>query len=662
MKCSKSSILILALSMSAASCTDFLEQEPPSALIPEDFYTTEVQAQAVANQFYQDILPGHDDFYPYDNDTDVQTTKVPSNRFDVSLWLTDQNNGNWNWKNIRNLNFMINRLETNFSNGTLTGSETNIKQYIGELYFFRAYEYFKMLLKFGDLPIITEVLPDDEAILVAANHREPCNEVARFVMSNLDTAISYMKEDFEKRHTRISHDAALLFKSRVALYMGSWLTNFSGTAFVPNGEGWPGAQKNPNYTYPTGSIEAEAKWFFEQSATSAEIISEKYKTTLSINNGIIPQAEGESNPYLEIWGTTDCSSKPEVLLWREYSISLGVTNNVEVAAQYNNYGGYTRSMVEGYLMADGLPRYASTYKYDDTTIAKVATNRDPRLYVLLKKPGDINCFKNTDDVAGTHWTEIEPTPDIITFDKEGPYISGYTIRKGMTFDRSNCRNRGKGENACIIFRATEALLNYIEAQYMLTKDINSGHIMEYWTKIREAAGFTGTAQNPELAINATDMNQEKEDWGAWTAGQLLTDKVLYNIRRERRCEMLSERLRDFDLKRWRSFEQLINKPAHIEGFHVWHTPMEEWYPDAVTDGSVNANMSSPELSEYFRPHEINMMNNAFTDGLTWRMAHYLDPLPLKQFLLTAPDHTSIDQSPLYQNPYWPTESGLPALK
>jgi hypothetical protein len=67
-----------------------------------------------------------------------------------------------------------------------------------------------------------------------------------------------MKEDFEKRHTRISADAAKLFKSRVALYMGSWLTNFAGTPFVPNGAGWPGAAKNPGYQFPTGSIENEA--------------------------------------------------------------------------------------------------------------------------------------------------------------------------------------------------------------------------------------------------------------------------------------------------------------------------------------------------------------------------------------------------------------------
>lgn len=662
MKHYKLSLFMLALAAVMVSCTDFLEQEPPSALTPESFYTTESQAQAVANRFYQDVLPNNGDFYSYDNNTDVQTNRGADNRFDGARWLTGQDNGNWAWSNVRNLNFMIDRLETNFENGTLTGSETNLRQYIGELYFFRAYEYYKMMLKFGDLPIVKEVLPDDEAILVAANHREPCNEVARSIIEDIDIAISYLAENFENRHTRISRDVAQLVKSRVALYMGSWLTNFAGTPFVPNGQGWPGAKSNAGYAYSTGSIEAEAKWFLEQSVAAAEIVAEKYKNTLSINNAHIPQAEGESNPYLEIWGTTDCSNKPEVLLWREYSISLGLVNGVEVTAQYNNYGGYTRSMVEGYLMADGLPHYASRYTYDDTTIEKVATDRDPRLYVFLKKPGDINCFKNVDDAAGTHWTPIEPIPAMISYEKQGLYVSGYAIRKGMTFDRSNCRWQGNSENACIVFRATEALLNYMEAQYMLTGSANSGKIMEYWKKVREAAGFVGEAQDPQLAINATDMSREASDWGAWTAGVLLTDVTLYNIRRERRCELLSERLRDFDLKRWRSFDQLISNPVHIEGFHVWNTPMEAWYPDAVTDGTSSANMSSPELSEYYRPHEVNMVNNDFADGLTWRMAHYLDPLPLKQFLLTSPDYTSADQSTLYQNPYWPTTSGLPATQ
>ena len=666
MKLRKSIIFTLGLaSLSLASCDDYLEQAPPSKLTPENFYNTEDQVQAAANRFYQDVLPSHgggNDFYSKDNTTDVQTGRTPDNKFSKNLWKTGQTNGNWSWGNIRNINYILNRLLDNKAAGIIQGNQDNINEYIGEIYFFRAWAYFDLYQKFGDLPIVTQALPDNEAILVAANHREPRNEVARFIINNLDTAMTYMKDNFENRHTRLSKDAALLFKSRVALYEGSWLTNFAGTPFVPNGEGWPGKASNPDYQFPAGSLENEAKWFFQQAVESSEQVAEKYFNNLSVNNNVIPQKSGDTNPYFEIWGTTDCSDHPEVLLWREYSKALGITNGVEVAAEYANDGsGLTRGLVDGYVMKDGRPTYNSRYEYSDMTLDEAAQDRDPRISLFLKRPGQVNCYKNLDDASGSHYTPVEPIPAMITFRIQGLYQTGYTIRKGMTYDRANCGNF-QCANACPVLRATEALLNYMEAEYMLTKNINAGNILKYWKKIRQCAGFDADAQDPMVTIDATDMSKETMTWDAYTAGQLLSDKVLYNIRRERRSELLAEGFRDMDLKRWRSYDQLVNNPVHLEGFHLWNTPMQDWYPDAVADGSANANMSSPKLSEWFRPHEIVMVNNNFTDGLTWHMAHYLQPLPLRQFLLTSSDHASVDKSTLYQNPYWPTTSDMPAEK
>ena len=460
--------------------------------------------------------------------------------------------------------------------------------------------------------------------------------------------------------TRVTYDAANLFKSRVALYEGSWLTNFAGTPFVPNGNGWPGAAKNADYKYPSGSIEAEAKFFFTTAAEAAEQVAEKYKGNLSVNTGKVPQSlDDPANPYLSIWGSTDDSKVPDVILWRQYSKSLGVRNDVEVAVQKGNIGtGFTRSLIEGYLMKDGKPIYASQYEYVDTSLSKVRTNRDPRLSVFLKAPGDINCFKNVDDESGDHWTRIETIPAITNSNPEDGYVTGYAIRKGMTFDRALTANGGS-YNVCVVFRATEALLNYMEAEYMLTKSL-SGKVLEYWEDVRRAAGFTGEALNPLTTINATDMSKETLDWGAYSAGQLLSDKVLYNIRRERRCELIAEGLRGMDLQRWRSYDQLMKAPAHTEGIHLWGTPMEKWYKNLVANGSSNSNVSSSSLSAYLRPHEKIKANNNFFNGLTWHMAHYLEPLPIRQFLLTASDHATISESPLYQNPYWPTTPDSPA--
>lgn len=655
--------------LAMTSCNDFLEQEPPSNLTPEGFYTTEAQAQAAANQLYQDVLPGHGawnyGYYTQDNNTDNQMSLSPDGRFGIDLWKTSNTNSNWNWNNVRNINYQLNSLVDKYEAKQISGSDATIRQYIGEIYFMRAYAYFELLKRFGDLPILTEAMPDNEAMLVAASTRKPRNEVARFIISNLDTAMTYMTEDFESKHVRVSVDAANLFKSRVALYEASWLTNFKGTPFVPQGEGWPGATReyNKGYQYPTGSIDNEVKHLLEVAVEASEKVAEKYKGQLVTNTGKIPQSLADpQNPYFNIWGATDMSATPEVLLWRQYSRSLGVSNNVEVAVQAGNIGtGFTRSLVEGYLMKDGKPIYASDYVYEDATLAKVATNRDPRLEIFLKVPGQINCFKNMSS-AEDHFVEVEPYPAITDKVETTGYVTGYTIRKGGTFDKALTANGGS-ENALVVFRATEALLNYMEAEYMLTKSLNAGHTLEYWKIVREKAGFKGEAINPQTTIDATVMDKEKLDWGAYTAGKLLDDKVLYNIRRERRSELLAEGLRWMDLQRWRSCDQLMTAPAHTEGFHLWNTEMEHWYDGKlISDGSSKANVSSRQLSEYYRPHEVNMSNNNFKDGLTWHMAHYLEPLPLRQFLLTASDHASVDASPLYQNPYWSTKTDQAAEK
>ena len=458
LRCIGSAVLCLGALVFAA-CNDFLGQEPPSQLTPEGYYSTEAQLQAVANQLYQDVLPQHSNWnygwYLTDNNTDNQMSLSPDNKFGTGLWKTSNTNNNWSWGNIRNINYQLNAVLTKYNAGQVTGTDATVRQYIGEIYFMRAYAYFDLLKRFGDLPIVTQALPDNEAILVAANKRRPRNEVSRFITSTLDTALTYLKENFDAKHTRISTDAAYLFKSRVALYEASWLTNFKGTPFVPLGTGWAGATKDYNSTY---------QYFFKMSVAAAEKVAEKYKAQLVTNTGSIPQSLSDpENPYFKMWGTTDMSATPEILLWRQYSHALGVNNDVEVAVQAGNIGtGFTRSLIESYLMQDGLPIYASSYTYDDSSLAKVATHRDPRLAIFLKVPGQINCFKNMSSTED-HFVEIEPKPNITSKTPETAYYTGYAIRKGGTFDKALTANGGS-ENALAVFRVTDAMLNYIEEQ------------------------------------------------------------------------------------------------------------------------------------------------------------------------------------------------------
>ncbi len=311
----------------------------------------------------------------------------------------------------------------------ILGNSSNIAHYIGEAYFLRAYVYFGKLQALGDFPIIRNVMSDkDKNILVEASKRSPRNEVARFILSDLDSAITLLNQSSpDGKKQRISKNVAQLFKSRVALYEGTWLKYFSGTAFVPKGPNWPGAAKsyNSNYAFPTGSITGEIDYFLTQAMESASAVADNIQ--LENNTGIIESANNE-NPYFSMFGAVDMSGYGEVLLWRQYNQSL-VTHNVPVYAQAGNYAvGLTRGLVESFLMSNGLPIYAAGSGYaGDDYIADVRKNRDGRLQLFLKEPGQKNVLVNIGQ--GSHATQTDPIPTVYDTD----WGRRYTTRFGKEF-------------------------------------------------------------------------------------------------------------------------------------------------------------------------------------------------------------------------------------
>lgn len=657
------------------SCDDFLDKEPKSSISPEAYFKTADQLLAYANDIYSRVLPDNAlnsyGLYEKDQDTDnqIKSDAVPA-RYDDGVWKVEQSGGSWSFENIYRCNYFFSMVDPKFgddlngSENTISGDLAYIRHYIGEMYVLRALAFFDVYKAIGDMPIISEPLADDMQTLTEASKRQPRNEVARFMLSDLDKAIKLLG-DVDLETTRINKDVALLVKSRIALFEGTWLKNFKGTPFVPNGEGWPGKTKdnNANYQYPTGSIDNEIKWFLEQSVSAAKEVAEKYKGSLTKNTGDFPQSKSEpTNPYYDMFASVDLSSYPEILLWRRYAIDLK-TNSIPLAANTdNNATGITRSFVQNFLMADGLPVYAhgsyadgDGYYKGDKSIADVRVNRDSRLTVFLQYPGQDNLLEGKTS-SNIYYTV--PFPDILGI-SQYHFPTGYVLRKGASTDIAMYL---KGNDAYVgvpVFRSVEALLNYMEASYELSGSLDNT-AREYWKIIRRRANVS---DDIDATIAATDMNKEAEnDWAAYTAGKLI-DPTLYNIRRERRSEFLAEGLRYSDLRRWRSMDQLIDHPYIPEGIHFWNTPMQHEIDQdkIICDGSTKANLSSSQYSEYIRPFQKSMTQRCY-NGFSWHMAHYLDPIAVKNFQITSPDGASVENSTIYQNPYWPITADMPAEK
>lgn len=674
-------LMAAAIAIGATSCEDFLDREPMSKLFPDKYYSTSAQLEANLNDEYPKVLPAFEQWsygiFGEDKGTDNQIEVNANDRYTPDRWkVAHSEDGKWKFERIYRINLFLFQALANFgedmsgAQNTISGDVATVKHYIGEMYFLRAFEYFKKLQLFGDFPIIKQPLTEEIQALREASKRFPRNEVARFILSDLDNAILFMG-DVDLPTTRVNKDAALLIKSRVALYEATWLQNFKGTAFVPGGEGWPGATLHSGYKYPDGSIDNEISYFLNQAMEASKLVADKYKGSLTQNTGVLQQsADAPANPYFDMFAQENLSDVKEVLLWRQYARGL-ITHNINAAAGRGNYRiGLTRGFVQNFLMKDGTPVYAhgtyadgNGYYMGDKTIDAVRVNRDPRLSIFLKEPKQKNILFEVNNNEGTEVIMIEPYPSITDGDAERSYATGYVLRKGGSFNRKHYANGG-GYTAGVCFRAAEALLNYMEASYLLNGTLDVA-AREYWVLLRQRAGIS---TDIDKTIAATDMNKEAEnDWGAYTAGAILSDKTLYNIRRERRCEFMAEGLRYMDLRRWRSMDQLITTPSHLEGMHLWNTPMENWYLDEkgkttlIADGSDKANVSSKDKSEYLRPFE-RTASQAGYNGCTWKMAHYLEPIMIKQFQLTAASGADISTSTLYQNPFWPVVADRPAEK
>ena len=641
-------------------CNNYLDQEPLSSISPEKYLLEENQLAAYANAFY-DILPsGIRAAADYNSDNHAAFNF--SAAFVPGEYKVSQTGGMWNFSNIYNLNYFLAKVLPRYEAGTLTGNADNIRHYIGEIYFLRAYDYFVRLQSLGDFPIVTEPLPDDLEILTEASKRAPRNEVARFILSDLDRAIELLATNLGGRKTRINKASALLLKSRVGLFEGTFLKYFKGTAFVPNGSNWPGTSKDyhSGYQFPSGNIDNEINFFLEQAIEAAQQLAPT--VSLTENTGLVRQDISEpGNPYMDMYASANPSGYSEVLMWREYNYSLGIAHEQGSWANGGNrLNGLTKGLVESYLMANGLPIYAAGSGYHgDDYIADVRKDRDNRLFLFLKEPGQRNILTGTPNAFAMRYDE--PVPDITSADTHQGYNTGYATRKGNVIDGDQwvCNGCVTGVDGIIIFRGVEAYLNYIEAWYERYGSLNATAV-DYWKAIRTRAKVD---TDIDKTIAATEMAKETGDWGAYSAGQLI-DATLYNIRRERRCELMAEGLRNMDLRRWRAYDQMIAAPYHVEGFKLWG-PMQEWYEDA--DGSsilsygldvTGATVSPPDRSLYLRPYE-KARGSLALDGYRWSMAHYLEPMVLQNMLITSKDN-DVSTSPIYQNPGWPNVVGEPA--
>jgi starch-binding outer membrane protein, SusD/RagB family len=567
------------------SCDDeFLHRHPLDELTPQDFFKSTDELKLYANRFYP-LLPAHAG-YSYTFWSDRNSDNQVHGNFDTRLAGTrtiPSSGAGWDWGDIRQANYFLRYC------GNAQGVQADINHFIGEVRFFRAFLYFEKVRTFGDVPWISSPLSTNSPELYAPRNNR--SDVVDSIIADLDVAIAFLKPASRAEPFRINRETALLLKARIALHEGTWQKYHAGTAFGVEGSNG------------TRFLEMAA-------AASGQLID---MNTFGIYTG------PEGKEYWSLFNQYDYTGNREVMLWKKYDVSLGITHNM---SQYIPHGngriGMSKSLIDSYLCTDGRPVSVSPLFLGYDSLWLEVTNRDPRLLQSLLLPG-YPMVTNSPGGDNDMFYELPALDGIGDFRN----TTGYAIYKGSNPDWSQQIGDNIGTTASIIFRFAEALLIHAEAKAELgtftqldaDKTINV---------LRDRVGM--------IHFNVGNIAHDPN----WEFPQL--SPIINEIRRERRVELACEGFRWDDLSRWRAHHLITGKRPR--GVKYLGSNLEGVYFDYLGNPSIilGHNLYVDEHG-FVDPYQAVLPN-----GYGFRPDRdYLSPIPSDQITLNPN---------LVQNPGW----------
>jgi hypothetical protein len=561
------------------SCNDeFMQRAPLDKLNDETLWATANDLELYCNSFYPEYNNGFGHGFgkkdewgvrydlPYiDEYSDNLATRdykiVPAGQH---ITPTASGKGGWNFVNIRKLNYFLDNYQRAKINEKIKNG------YAGEILFFKAWDYFNKVMKFGDVPWVTHVVETNSEVLFAP--RTPRAEVMDSVLSIINQSIEWLPEKASAKDSRINKDMARFLKARIGLFEGTWRKYHNlgdGTAFL------------------NATVEA-------------------CEALMSSNNYSLYSTGDVNDDYNQLFAQTTYDGNPEAILWKEYNTSEGLgkafsryyTQNLEQQ-------GCTRSLVDEYLCTDGLPIAVSPLFMGKDSIQSEFMNRDSRLQQTVANFG-----KRILDPSVVFYNNHPPRatlPGMGNDNRATP--TGYRYVKWWLNSQEDWDAVKLGQQACLTFRYGEVLINYAEAkcelgqctQSVLDKSLNL---------LRDRVGM------PHLEVANVPADPMLDGYYQQYAGYV-PEPLLREIRRERRIEMSLEGLRYDDLRRWK-VGRFLEMP--VEGFKF----VQSQYPETVVGQDIH-------LSEegYIRPYAQTLPNGRTFD----ENKHYLFPIPLEDLVL-----------------------------
>lgn len=512
------SILFAALWM-LISC-NYLDVEPGDTIAEDRFWTTAngTALEQYCHNYYPRLIVGHGNPRSWDGSPmitgDLQSDNILSggaNQIAFGKNVKKQSDGEWNWNTVRGCNaFLENYMRT-------PASMTDKKHYAGEIYFFKAWDYFNKMKRFGDLPWYDKVLGKEDPELY--KKRDSRILVTDSILMCLDRAIEYLPKQTDV--CKISKNAALLLKARVCLYEGVW-RRYRG-------------------------LEGDQELLRKAYETAGRLMRKEYGHKLYTK-------DGSDMSYFNLFIQDNYKGNPEIILSREYDPAINMGHQISRQYPMSNYG-MSRDCFEEYLCSKtGKPTSICGCHTPKMGYLAEMTHRDGRLQQTLcvpdpKSPHAQYLYREDGGVMKGG------APNIFNlFDgtNERPFYgassTGYCISKFYKASEWEGTEAFKGTVDAPVMRYAEVLLIRAEAGAELGEDPELDKTVN---ALRRRVGFPfelteNPVEDPDLVSKYPDIKGPNKN-------------LIREIRRERRIELFAEGYRWDDLCRWRAGVNLLNR-------------------------------------------------------------------------------------------------------
>lgn len=461
------------------------------------------------------------------------------------------------YKTIRSVNELLEKT----ANSSLP--EDFVKSSSAEARFVRAFNYFAMVKRYGGVPLITKVqqMSDSREVLYPKRNSE--QEVYDFIISEMDAIANDLPETLSAAQAgKPSKYTALALKSRAALYAGSVAkygkVQYDGLLGIPADQ---------------------ANHYFDLSyKASKEIIASGHYALYRGN----PDKVQNFKDIFMVEGNSEC------IFVKKYD---GITNGGSVwdydfaqcpkphAWGAGNKDAPYLEMAESFERIDGTSGKLDRKELESKlwSIDELWGGRDPRFYATLWTEGTswqgstIGFYKGLYDEDGNLVVDGSYKGVSVNGSQTlggGSFFTSFGVMKYLDESSDNVsREMAYSKTDYIVFRLGEIYLNLAEAAFELNKPDEA---LDAVNEIRDRAGM------PDK--KTIDME---------------------TIRAERKVELAFEGHRYWDLRRWRTAEQVLT--GGNSGIRYYLDYATRKYKISVIP-DIEANYGDGSRTPLFRSH------------------------------------------------------------